>query len=320
LLDNWSIETAAHLIESGLRSILQASAPSHVHEAEDLIIANSLTESGEARLTDREIAIGALSNLVTALVLFDEISYLENGWESGWQQFTDYAGTLASDLTPIKCSSEGPDVQFERDMLTGGISYYCNMAQYHQTDLLLNPLRSENLLSQLPAARQTHGSCAVDLLKELDASVKRVLQSTPSILSGLTALPDFTIPSITSLVLKRAKSRAHILEEALRLRSDPGVRDLRKAISELAHGQHATTAYLHLVDDARDAVEFLAYPSKRRKKQKLSVGLSWLIVGVSFGVDQLERPRNRYALFLRDLASCRLEQNADAFDVENLLQ
>lgn len=55
-----------------------------------------------------DVYFGALSNLINALVLFDEVFYIKNGYEISWQRYTKFSEKLERVIQ--NQSIENPDM------------------------------------------------------------------------------------------------------------------------------------------------------------------------------------------------------------------
>lgn len=320
LLDNWSLECAAVLLEEGVEAIRNDLRSEYLKAvSESILVGHDISTNVVKSTYGLDVYFGALANLLISLVMFDEVVYVKNGFEASWHRFPAFA----KKLSPIVLGQECPDsasreIEKKYSSLSDpGILYYSFLAKVFGANLLLNPLRAKHLVETRKSQQPLYGQFAFDLLKVLDTSLEGRINSLNSDLLETGIIPGLSIPPVAALVYSRASSRADILDTATDIRNSSQARDLRKALRECVGDLKATTKYPRLAEETVSAVgnAIRNIGILNPDEKGVSIGLSLMFVSLSYDIG---KPTESYLLFLRDLAKCRLEMSGTSLHLKRL--
>lgn len=320
LLDNWSLECAAVLLEEGVESIRNELRSEYLKAvSESILIGQDISANVIKSIYGLDVYFGALANLLISLVMFDEVIYVKNGFEAAWHRFPAFAKKLSRAVLGQECpDSTSREIEKKYSQLSNpSILYYSFLAKVFGADILLNPLRAKQLIEASKSQQPSYGQFAFDLLKVLDKSLEGRIHSLNSDLLRTGTIPNLSIPPVAALVYSRASSKADILDIAIDIRNSSQARNLRKALRECVGDLKATTKYPRLAEEAVSAVSnaIRNIGILNPDEKGVSVGLSLMFVSFSYDIG---KPTGSYLLFLRDLAKCRLELSGSSLHVERL--
>jgi len=88
LLDNWSLECAATFVDLGLPEIRAQVTADHLEAMSAAVERGDLTlqDGHHETLSEVPVYLGALSNLINALILYDDVNFIESGFHRSWQR------------------------------------------------------------------------------------------------------------------------------------------------------------------------------------------------------------------------------------------
>lgn len=308
LIDNWSIENAATLLTGGASEAWQ-----RVKNGGIFIVPDFEFEKSELinLLHDIDLYLGAFSNLVSAIILFDEIVYLKNGYEIGWmtgRNFSEQFTKIAVGENPpsvIRNDSKQKNDISENDK---GLGYYCHTSKLLNAYPILSPARSDVIMKKANHKSLNYADFAFDVLSFIDINLKKCIESSDSKLLKFQFDSDFTLPALTHLVLSESSSRKDILEVAFQVRETPEARDFRKVLRETALDYENPLKYIKVLKDAKNAIDNIFFNSSSQEAVG-SVGINLLFLSISFNIEKKLFKRERYTLFLKDIVRRRLETN-----------
>ena len=221
IVDNWSLECAALVLEDGLRSIQAGKMFFHLRVLGDHIAAGIAREEGlPHHVTDLDtpsVYFGAPSNVLNALVLFDSLGFADNGFDSAWRQYTEFAAKM-SPLLHALAPPQDERCAYNGDLALGGARFYLEMARTHGADILLNPVRSGLMGKALNIGSFSYREYVEDLLSAVDNEVKTKLTESPSEILRMGAIPNLSLPPVFHMVLSNASSRTDVLDVAIQMR------------------------------------------------------------------------------------------------------
>ena len=320
LIDNWSLECAAVLLEEGVESIKQEILKEYLDAVtESTLFGVDLASNIEKTAYSTDVYFGSLANLLTALVLFDEVLFINNGFEASWQRFPNFANQLINILHGTEWSDPSTK-ELEREFgksIDPGLAYYCYLAKVINTDVLLNPLRAQNILEAVKDEKLSYGQFAFDLLNTLDVALQEKILSFSSQILQRGIVPNLTIPAIASLVYSIAPSKDKILETVIELRNSSGARDLRKTLQKCVGDLRASTNYPALVEDALEAVNKAIKKMGGFDSEETLGSAGFNLFFFSYAYD-IPKPVESYVLFMRDVAKCRLELSGARLNIKRL--
>ena len=317
LIDNWSIENAAILLYGGASEAWQRVKNGGIYIIPDYEIKKSDLIN---LFQDIDLYLGAFSNLVSALILFDEVVYLKNGYEIGWmmdrgfsEQFTKIA--VGEKPPSAKNYDSKQNNNLSRDHK--GTGYYCHTSKLLDAYPILSPARSDVIMKKANHNSLNYADFAFDLLNFLDINLKKCIESSDSKLLRFRFDPEFSLPALTHFVLSESSSRKDILNVALQIRDTAEVRDFRKVLSETALDYENALKYIKILKEAKSTIDNVFF-SNSSQDTVGSVGINLLFLNISFNIKKRLFKQERYALFLKDIARRRLENNMAADHIMRL--
>ncbi len=153
-----------------------------------------------------------------------------------------------------------------------------------------------------------YGVLATDLVNAVDNAMTRKATALESEILLESVKANLSIPSLLGLVISEATSRDDVLDVAIQVRGRTEVKLLRRLLTECVGDVRKSSEYMRAVNEAKRAVDSLA-GEPRARKWSLSWGLQAVFASLSISVDDFLVGRERYVIFLRDLARCRAEMN-----------
>jgi len=309
LVDNWTLELAGVLVEQGVPGLRGQRLSAYLRALDESMISGvDLTRDAVADWADYDDYFSALANLVSAILLFDNLSFARNGWEGSWQRLPAFSRQMSK----VVAGRSQPESlsRYENSLLPGrvepGALFYLALASSMKCDLLLSPHRSAALQRCQPSREPSYAEYASDLLETIDRQLAERISKSGSALLAAEVLPNLAFPALASLVLSQVRHRSEILTAAMDLRNSRGLKDLRRVIAECVIDIKRRTPYARLVESVPDAIRLALRDvgSLDPDRSSISVGFSVFFFAVEKEVGALVPP---YLLFLRDVVRCRLE-------------
>lgn len=319
LVDNWSLECAASLLEEGIEQIRRDIMTDYLNDISQSMLAGvSVTpENYRTYVNDDSIFFGALSNILNAIVLFDDVIYVRNGFEFAWQRFSTFYSETNDVLKGVDYSKLDKSATVkDYNSSNFGVPFYCYLAKAFGCDLLVNPLRAEQLIKEAMTKNITYGELAFDLLESLDKSLKEKTDDLKSRVLTQNIIKNLSLPSLTNLVLSEAATSSEILTVARQMKHSSKVVDFRNTLKECLHDLKASTNYSTMLNNAASAIES-AISKVQHKKEVGSIGINILFISLSYNINKWFQKEN-YTIFLRDIAKCRLELDGNNSHVQRL--
>lgn len=322
LIDNWTLELAGLLLDEGLSGIRRERL-SRYHSALESSMVAGVDQTGEVLedWTDFDDYFSALANFLSAMLVFEDLHFAKNGFESAWKRFPAFSQAMEGILKAREQPETITRIERRADLrrMDSGALFYLALSSSLDCDLLLSPRRSTALEKSQGRKSPSYGEYADDLLVTLDHKISERINTSRSDLLRATVIPDLQFPALATLVLSQAHSHSEILTAARDLRNSRELRDLRSVISDCVAEIKSGLPYARLIDTVPDAVRLALNDAGRLDSDggSLSVGFSILFFSIEKEVGKIIPP---YLLFLRDLAKCRLEFEGFASHIERLFE
>jgi hypothetical protein len=320
IIDNWSLEYAAELLENGLKRIQGRKVAEHLDRmkgySEGGVFPMEEVPSGLIEIDTPTVYLSALSNLLNGIVLFDQLVYVANGFEGTWRRYAEFEKKIHKQVDPLNPAGM-PDSVFYSDLVFGGIAYYLEMSKIHSCDVLLNVYRSTQLTKNLNLENLTYKDYIDDLLKSVDSEVKKKLDKSSSPLMRLGALANLRIPPIMHFVLSNSSSRNDILETAFQIRDLKTMKSLREKMDKIASSASSADQHFLLISELDEIAGNL---HREIYKGGISGSLGLSIPGISIGFGwKKKRCAKDHRMFLKKLLWCRMEMNGAKKSIDRIL-
>lgn len=308
LIDNWSLECSALLIENGIDANLHFEEVIDEYSYPDCISGYVEIYPIRDRNTRSIVFLGALANVLNSIILFDNLAFAKTGSESNWINITNFSHKITDVIKGYSLPSKGGQL-IEAILRTHphpGIFYYCYLAKVLNADILLNPLRSNLLLHEYTKESLSYGDFVFDVFNVMDKAIRERVTNICSDILKMGVIPNFELPAVANLVLSQANRKNEILDVAMDIRNSRNAKDLRKELNAILLDIKSSSKYSYILEGAHEAVisAMQKIKSPMMNQDNLNVGLSAFFVSVSQDL-QLKAPR--FMFFLRDVAKCRLE-------------
>jgi hypothetical protein len=320
LIDNWSLIHAARLIEENMNAIRMKFSSKVVREISDAISSGDISVSErieyalEDTILDFHVFFGALSNLINAIVLFDEVYYPINKYERLWKDgYPEFASILSGivrgvELDPLLRKA----ISDQNNDDTLGINTYKLIADYLGCDMLLNPIRSENLFKWFDDEEISYSNRTFNVLQRLDENITQIINSTKDKQLIKELSKGFRFPSVMAASIannkKEITQKRDILECALNFRNRSKTKSFRTILRRTVEDKKPNIIYLKLLREAT------LISSELTHNKFYDWGSEFTFV--FFPVPQPSLPLKQllsiipdYRLFLRTLTECRIESN-----------
>lgn len=309
LVDNWTLELAGVLIDQGIRSLRGQRLAEYFRAVDDSMMSGvDHTQDIMADWAELEDHFSAVTNLVSAMLLFDNLSFSRNGFEVTWQSLPGFSQQMGKIIT----GRDEPafllkhERQLVSDRVEPGVLFYLALSNSLRCDLLLSPRRSEVLQRCHRSQELTYGEYASDLLATMDRQLAERIRKSGSELLATKVIPNLTIPSLATLVLSQVTKRSEILTATMDLRNSSKLKDFRRIIAECVTNLKSGAPYARLVESVPDTIRLALQDVGRLDpdRSSISIGFSLFFFSVGKEVGAFVPP---YLLFLRDLVCCRME-------------
>lgn len=205
LIDNWSLELAGLLLDG----------------SEDIF------SISDAAFID---SLGGLSNYINAILLYDETSFLENGFEADWTRFDWFEKNTKIFVNAINPADLMIDWKSKESYSDKGIKNYLLSSKQLCLDLFISPERSNEITkNSLPEIEQKFNT----VLKKIDGQIQ--IETDKLWFDDLKVGIDknFKLPSLTHYVLSQASSSDDLLNVIIQLKEDGKINNIRAKINEI---------------------------------------------------------------------------------------
>lgn len=272
IIDNWSLEHAAVLVEDSY----------------------DLTQSNKDSLVKN---LGGLSNFINAILLYEDSYFMMNGFEKDWKRFSWFDKNTSAFIKGVQLDELIINWTDKAAYEDKGIGNYLLTSEYFQSDLLVCPERSEIDVSN------TLDSAFAETLKEIDKKILRERDESAfsNIRIGLDR--NFKLPSLTQYVLSEASAREDLLRVIMQLKSDGKIRKVVAEIEEIT----STTKGAGKFENDIEYVVKTAFGKKVDLNHSWSISVPAPFLSISKKIDMNFFRRKEHLVFLRNLIACRTE-------------
>jgi hypothetical protein len=291
VIDNWSLEDTAYLLERDSRE--------------------------EYKTTESFVnALGNLSNFINAILLYDEIFFLDNGYQDKWQSFEWFSQNALLYLRP----QVDPGMTEKEHLLVHlirngdlGAGKYLQLSAALDADLLISTRRAELLTDK--GTLQLNNQVQ-NLLLEIDALVKNDSEKIriPSLKAGVAS--NFLLPSLTQYVMSESSSFEDLLKVVMEIKNSGVIYQLKEKIQEASSNIRNYNMFQTKLQDL----------VKQELGHKISTGSSWAVkLNVLFlTITKTIRPEDikskSYYTFLKNITACRGEANGLGNHIERIFK
>lgn len=276
LVDNWSLEGAGIMLDNN----------SDYFSLTNEIFSNCL---------------GGLSNYITALLLYDKTSFLQNGFESSWQRFPWFKQNTEFYIDKIIPTDLDISWKSQASYDDHGINNYLFSSQYYQSDLFISTERANKILIS-PTPKVDDIFCTV--LKKIDEKIKTEKDSSWFNNVQLGVEDNFQLPSLTHYVLAQASNQQDLLRVILELKEDGRIKSIRDKISDMATN---TKKSFKLQKDIDSLIknEF----GESVKSTSLSIKIPVYFLTITRNINFNFFYRQEHLVFLKGIIAARTEVN-----------
>lgn len=141
LIDNWSLEQAGSLLDN-----------KDYHP----------TLSNEVFIK----SLGGLSNYINSLLLYDQTSYLANGFECDWARFKWFERNVNVNIDPIDINSFEIDWNSEESFIDSGMRNYLITSKHLESDLFISTQRADKIIQKGLPRIETSLSKTLDIIDD----------------------------------------------------------------------------------------------------------------------------------------------------------
>lgn len=286
LIDNWSLELAGVLLDG----------------SEDLF-----SISDEVFIE----CLGGLSNYINALLLYDETSFLENGFEDEWTRFNWFKKNTTAFVNAINPAELRIDWKSEESYSDKGIKNYLISSEQLCLDLFISPERSNQITqNSLPKIEQEFNI----LLKKIDNQIQIETDQLWSNNVKVGIGKNFKLPSLTHYVLSEASNLDDLLTVIMQLKVSGKIDTIRSKVNEITM---STKSAARFQKDIENIIKD-AFGIKNKSDRPWSIKLTVLFLTLTrnFNFDFFNR--KEHLLFLKDVIACRSEAYGLAGDIQRI--
>lgn len=285
IIDNWSLESAGALLD----------------DVEDI---NAIP------VEKFESILGGLSNYINAILLYDDISFLENGFENHWTRFEWFKRNTKAFIKPKDPSILSIDWHSKASYDNNGINNYLITAEVFETDLFISPERA-GLIKQNP----TVNSNFITTLKKLEDLVNQMKEDSWYQNTRIGIENNFILPSLTHYVLSQATNKEDLLTVIMQLKSDGKIDRIKKEIEALTNNSAKSSMKFQ---KSIESIVNHAFGLKTNDSQTWSIKVSALFLSLSKSFNLNIFNKKEHIVFLKDLAAIRTENNKLKKDIERI--
>ncbi len=277
LLDNWSLEHAGVLL-------------------------NGDTDIGEMSHENFLNSFGGLSNYINAILLYDQTSYLSNGFEKEWTRFPWFTRNTLCYVEGLSAESLEIDWESEESYSDQGISNYLKSSDSLGLDLFVSPERSAILKGKVPKQSK---STLDNLLKNIDENILKEADTLWLENTQFGIIENFTFPSLTQYVLSETSKADDLLSVLLQMKLDGKI---IRIVNELNEISRDTKRAGKLQKEFETRIK-RSFGDKSKSDTSFTLKLSaWffsLNLNKTINLDYFNR--KEHFMFLNDIISCRAE-------------
>lgn len=286
LIDNWSLELAGLLLDG----------------SEDIF------SISDAAFID---SLGGLSNYINAILLYDETSFLENGFEADWTRFDWFEKNTKIFVNAINPADLMIDWKSKESYSDKGIKNYLLSSKQLCLDLFISPERSNEITkNSLPEIEQKFNT----VLKKIDGQIQ--IETDKLWFDDLKVGIDknFKLPSLTHYVLSQASSSDDLLNVIIQLKEDGKINNIRAKINEITENTKTAAKFQKNIEN----IIKKEFGEKNNADRPWAINLTVLFLTLtrSFNFDFFNR--KPYLLFLKDVIACRSEAYSLNDDIKRI--
>jgi hypothetical protein len=275
IIDNWSLMASSQLISAGQQKAPFKQSPFS--------------------------AIMSFSNMVTAILLYDDIMYLPNGNEQAWKRDDWFSTNIESYIKPADISQKLLDDAYDAPSnMDHSTSNYFHISRELQADLFLNPVRSQMVFEHL---KVTPNGSDMELLRRMDAVIKDESNKSWSEDVKIGVQSNFILPQLTQYVLSKCSSTDDILKVLFEIKTAGSIDDLKSKIQEVSCNLRDFSKFQQTVENL--VKQHLGYASKNTGPWSIKFNAFFLSFSKSFNVVSLRD--KKLMVFLKDILSSRTE-------------
>ncbi|WP_282088643.1 hypothetical protein [Aquimarina algiphila] len=282
LIDNWSLESSGALLDFNQKKLVS------IDNASDEEFVSSF---------------GALTNLINAIVFYDDIRFIDNGFQETWLRFNSFSQKISSLMKPyIQSNSEK---LIEQTSGNKGADYYVYLSKQLNSDVYLSPERSSIIIRNLNKDNISISKRAIDLLNMSDQRIKNEALNLSSDIVKTGICKNFILPSILHYVMAESTTKDDLLDVAIQMRNSKEIEAFKKIIKESFVGKEINS--IKLENEIKEAIDVqLGKISKDRSKDwQITFTLFFISIGKTFGWYKSEN----HLTFLKDTISFRTGLN-----------
>lgn len=301
LIDNWSYELAVSLLR--------------VSDCEINVNNKFLNFYDELSIKeDRfEYSIYALSNIINCLVFYDELFYVENGYEESWTKeniFNKYISLM--DTKFIKDKGQYDDVSFVELLL--------NIQTEKRCDVIVSPYRA-GYFEEFDL--KPSFSLVEDFFNAFNKSISLPVENISSDILKKGILGNLVLPSITNYVLSQSDNVSTILDTAIQLKNDNEIKNIKRILQESYYEMLSNSSlqtYEELLKKSQKEINLslqkigLSNPNTDRPT---TVGINILIFSISYSFSSLKK-KDGLSIFFNKQSEVQLEYNSLRKNIERL--
>ncbi len=299
LIDNWSLESSGALLDFDQRKLVL------------------LDDVNDEEFID---SFGALANLLNAIVFYDEIKFLDNGYQETWLKFKSFSNKITPLTKPYILNSS--EELIEQTSGNKGADYYIYLSKKMNSDIYLSPERSSLILEKLTESNFSIGQRAIDLLNMSDKRVEKEVLKVSSEMIKTGICKNFTLPSILHYVMAESSSKNDLLDVAIQMRNSREINTFKNIIQESLVGKAINS--IKLENEIKEAIDIeLGKLSKDKSNDwQVTVNAIFLSIGKNINTGKVfdRFKRKNHLTFLRDIISYRTGLNSLNVHLERLFK
>jgi hypothetical protein len=285
IIDNWSLEHAGHLLD-------------HPIDYRELDLASFIRN------------LGGLSNYINALLLYEQPSFMLNGFEKDWKRFKWFDQNTSAFMQGLPL--DDIDWQSKASYSDKGIANYLLSSRYYQADLFVTPERSE------VASKTEHPKLDTTFRDLLDLIERRTAEESSSNFSKnirVGVKTNFALPSLTHYVFSEASNANDLFKVIMQLKADGKIRGIIDQIETISSTTKGSSKL-------QQQIEYMLNKAfgKPASNSSWSLGVSAYWLSISKTIDLNFFNRKEYMVFLRHLVSCRTEAYGLKKHIERIFQ
>jgi len=286
IIDNWSLERTAILLSE--REVMKSLSPNDFHKC-----------------------IAGLSSYINSLLLYEETSYIHNGFENAWQRFDWFTTNSLAYIEKIDPTVLGIDWHSEDAYKNSGIHNFLLMSNYYAADLFVSPERAKAVIDVSPQLPKDNFE---QVLKHIDEKIKQTGQNIifENIRVGIDK--NFELPSIAQYVLSESSGYDDLFKVILQLKDSRKIVNIRNKIEDITSTTKGALKFQKDIDNL-----FAELSGDKRKpgiKFNLKIPVLCLQFTKEFSVGFFRR--KQHLTFLKDLITARMESDKLSKDLKRI--